>query len=510
MKRPMAEDDLLCGLLRDLGGLILRQAFPGEYERFHAGMAERPFSAYCQYERDLFGADHAEVSADLLKRWRLPESITEPLRFHHEPERMTEAPPELMERAERLAFVEALTNLDVVAHQPAELDTLLKTAERQYGFDQAAVIEFLQGVVPKIEAFTELLSMDVGRCPDFAAILANGCQELVKLTVQSERVAVNATIRTPAPEAAPRPPAALRLPDFEPAFLDQFPETGCYLDEYELIRPLGRGAMGCVFLAWEPSLERKVAIKMMNVNDSNAEPQYQQRFLREARNAAAIRHENVVDVYAVKEVGKFSYLSMEFVEGKSLESRIADDGPLPVPMLRDIATQIAAGLAAAHAKKVIHRDVKPANILIDAATGRVKLTDFGLARAENDVRLTMDGGLIGTPLYMSPEQARGEPLDLRSDLFSLGSVLYTAATGKPPYDSTSMVQVLRMVCDAEPVLPSRLRADLPGWFDELVLRLLAKERDNRFPTADAVLEFLKGIDQPTTKKRVGWRRLFGG
>jgi HD-like signal output (HDOD) protein len=519
MKTTTAEEDLLCGLLRDLGQLVIHQSYPAEFEEFARGMTSRPFSSLCEHEREVFGVDHAEVSAELLRRWNLPVGLVQPIRAHHQPELLGAVGADAIARCERLGFVDALTNLDVVAHQPGEVDALLARANDRYGLSQAELVEFLQQVVPKVEAFTALLSIDVGRCPDFAMTLTGGCQELLKLTVESGKVGVAATMRTPPPVATlevlePSPshtcvsPVSNLLPEFVPEFLDDFPSSGCTLDDYELHRELGRGAMGVVFQGYEPTLDRVVAIKMMN-QEVGEDSQSHQRFIREARNAAAIRHENVVAIYAVKERSPLTYLCMEYVPGESLEDLVRGEHPLPVAVLRTIATQITAGLAAAHACKVIHRDVKPANILIESRTGRVKLTDFGLARSENDVRITLDGSLIGTPLYMSPEQAAGKPLDHRSDLFSLGAVLYTAATGKPPFDSNTVFEVLRMVNEAQPVPPRQVRPDLPDWFDRLVLKLMAKNKGDRYASADEVLTFLNTVGVEEGKKRGGWRRLLG-
>jgi serine/threonine protein kinase len=212
----------------------------------------------------------------------------------------------------------------------------------------------------------------------------------------------------------------------------------------------------------------------------------------------------VVAVYAVKETGLFPYISMEFVDGESLEDCIAR-GPLPVGQLTALAAQVAGGLAAAHARKIVHRDVKPENILLDRQSGQAKLTDFGLARADTDTRLTTDGNLVGTPLYMSPEQATGQPVGPRTDLFSLGGVLYTAATGRPPFDAKTMFQVLKLVCETVPVPPRQLRPDLPAWFEAVILKLLAKREADRYQTADEVLAVLR--DPPPQPK--GWRRFFG-
>src|SRR5437868_280203 len=170
------------------------------------------------------------------------------------------------------------------------------------------------------------------------------------------------------------------------------------------------------------------------------------RCIREARAAAAVRNEHVIDIHAVEEADGLPYLVMEYVGGVSLQERLDRTGPLQVPEVLRIGMQAAAGLAAAHAQGLIHRDVKPANILLENGVERVKLTDFSLARAIDDANVTQSGVITGTPQYMAPEQARGEPLDARSDLFGLGSVLYALGTGRPPFRGNP-IEVLRKVAD---------------------------------------------------------------
>ena len=518
MREPLAEDDLLCGLLRDLGALILRQRFPDDCRRFRDGMAGRPFSDFCSYERELFGVDHAELSAELLVRWRLPSAITEPIRYHHEPGRMRGAPHALIERAERLAFVVALTNLDLVAHNPAEVDTLLKTAAR-YRLSQSELVEFLQAIVPKIDAFTEVMSIDVGRCPDYASTLATGCGELVKLAVQSGGVTMAEATRPPRhnPTAV-----TLRAGDGEMDFevnspaesagletepVEGFPTSGSTIGGFVLESELGRGAMGLVFKARETSLDRTVAIKIM-APDLAGNDVFRQRFVREARSAAAIRHDNVVNLYGVWDTPRCSYLSMEYIEGTSLDDLIGTSHPLPFARIRDIAIQIAAGLGSAHDRKIIHRDLKPSNILIEGASGRVKLTDFGLARGERDTRLTEIGSVVGTPQYMSPEQAAGLQEDARSDLFSLGGVLYTLATGRPPFDGNSIPAVLMKVCNEQPVSIRQLRPDLPQAYRASVEKLLRKKPDARYASAGELIDDLRKIEIAPVAKAPAWRRWF--
>src|SRR5262245_58053368 len=215
--------------------------------------------------------------------------------------------------------------------------------------------------------------------------------------------------------------------DFEPVlgFLDPPARPGALgrLGPYDVLALLGRGGMGVVLKALDPALDRIVAIKVL-APQLAASPVARQRFSREAKATAAVCHDHVVPIYNVDSVHGLPYLVMQCVPGPTLQERLDRDGPLELEEILRIAHQTAAGLAAAHAQGLVHRDVKPANILLENGVERVRLTDFGLARAVDDGTVTQSGYLPGTPAYMAPEQARGEAVDHRSDLFSLGSVLY--------------------------------------------------------------------------------------
>ena len=194
---------------------------------------------------------------------------------------------------------------------------------------------------------------------------------------------------------------------------------------------VGRGGMGTVFRAFDERLHRVVAIKVMAAGLA-ATATARQRFTREARAAAAVCHEHVVTIHAVEEEHRPPFLVMQYVEGASVQEKLNRWGALPTTEILRIGMQAASGLAAAHAHGLVHRDIKPANILLEGNVERVKITDFGLARAADDASLSQSGVIAGTPLYMSPEQAEGARIDHRSDLFSLGSVLYAACTGRAP------------------------------------------------------------------------------
>jgi hypothetical protein len=282
------------------------------------------------------------------------------------------------------------------------------------------------------------------------------------------------------------PPAGNPLGFLAPS---DWPDSLGRLGTYEVKGALGRGGMSTVLKAIDPALNRAVAIKVLAAHLANSGAA-RQRFLREARAAAAVVHEHVVGVHAVDEVGGLPYLVMDYVPGRSLQDRLDRQGPLSVPEILRIGMQAAAGLAAAHAQGIVHRDVKPANILLQNGLERVRLTDFGLARAVADAAITQSGVVSGTPHYMAPEQARGESVDHRADLFSLGSTLYALCTGHPPFRAESAVAVLRRVSDDEPRSIRELNPDVPEWLAAIISRLQAKDPARRFQTAAEVAALL--------------------
>jgi serine/threonine protein kinase len=261
------------------------------------------------------------------------------------------------------------------------------------------------------------------------------------------------------------------------------------LGHYEILRSLGQGGFGTVLMGFDEILHRLVAIKMLSPTLATTSPP-RKRFLREARSGAAVNHENIVQVYSVEEQPS-PYLVMEFVNGSTLHAKMREEGPFELPEIVNIGRQIASGLAAAHAMGLIHRDIKPGNILLEKGGERkVKITDFGLARAAADASLTRSGMIIGTPLYMAPEQALGVRLDHRADLFSLGSVLYAMSTGHPPFRASSTMAVLHRVAVDTPRPLQDLIPELPDWLVALVNRLLAKNPADRFQSAKEVADLL--------------------
>jgi serine/threonine protein kinase len=268
-----------------------------------------------------------------------------------------------------------------------------------------------------------------------------------------------------------------------------WPDSLGRIGPYEVKGLLGRGGMGVVLKAVDPALNRTVAIKALAPQLANCGAA-RQRFLREARAAAAVMHEHVVAVHAVDDTGGVPYLVMEYVRGRSLQERLDRQGPLAIAEILRIGIQAASGLAAAHAQGLVHRDIKPANILLENGVERARLTDFGLARAVSDAVLTQSGVVTGTPQYMAPEQARGESVDHRADLFSLGSTLYAMCTGHPPFRAESAVAVLRRVSDDEPRPIRELNAEVPAWLEAIIARLHAKHPAQRFQTAAEVADLL--------------------
>jgi serine/threonine protein kinase len=253
--------------------------------------------------------------------------------------------------------------------------------------------------------------------------------------------------------------------------------------------------MGVVYQALDPQLERLVALKAM-LPALAASATARQRFLREARALAAIQHDHVVTVYSVGEDRAIPYLAMAFLAGESLEARLKREGRLPVPEVLRVGREIAEGLCAIHERGLIHRDVKPANLWLEAPSGRVKILDFGLARAaQGEPQLTQTGAIVGSPAFMAPEQANRLPaLDHRCDLFSLGCVLYLAATGALAFEGDDVLSLLLAIGTAEPPPPRERCKEVPPALSDLVMRLLAKKPDGRPGGARDVIEAIRGIE----------------
>jgi len=265
------------------------------------------------------------------------------------------------------------------------------------------------------------------------------------------------------------------------------------LGPYRVLEVLGVGGMGVVFRAEDPQLARPVALKAM-LPGLAASKSARERFLREARAAAAIKHDHIVAIYQVGEDRGVPFLAMELLEGEPLEDRLKRKGKLPLAEVLRIGREMADGLAAAHERGLIHRDIKPANVWLEGKKGRVKILDFGLARAGTDeAHLTHPGAIVGTPAYMAPEQAQGKNVDPRSDLFSLGCVLYRMATGEAPFRGTDIFSTLMAVGTENPAPPVSLNFELPAELSDFIMQLLAKKPKERPESALAVTETLDRI-----------------
>ena len=266
------------------------------------------------------------------------------------------------------------------------------------------------------------------------------------------------------------------------------PDSLGRLGHYEVLQVLGKGGFGIVFRAFDEMLQRVVALKVMAPQLAATSPA-RKRFLREARSSAQVRHENVVQVYEVAEQ-PLPYLVMEFIPGETLQQKLNRLGPLDVPEVLRIGRQIAEGLSAAHATDLIHRDIKPGNVLLEGGQNKVKITDFGLARAADDASISQSGIIAGTTMYMAPEQAQGQTLDQRADLFSLGSVLYQMATGRPPFRANNTVAVLKRVAEDQPRAIREIIPETPQWLCDIIAKLHAKNPDDRYPSAREVADVL--------------------
>jgi beta-lactam-binding protein with PASTA domain/predicted Ser/Thr protein kinase len=251
---------------------------------------------------------------------------------------------------------------------------------------------------------------------------------------------------------------------------------------YRVIRRLGSGGMANVYLAEDEELGRRVAIKVLDDRHAKDE-QFVERFRREAKNAASLSHPNIVSIYDRGEAEGTFYIAMEYIEGRSLKELVVARGPLAIGQAVAYARQILGAIRFAHRKGIVHRDIKPHNVLADS-DGRLKVTDFGIARAGAASQMTEAGSIIGTAQYLSPEQARGAPVDQRSDLYSVGVVLYELLTGSVPFTGDTPVEIAMKHISTVPEPPSARRPEVPNDLDLVVLRALAKDPKERFQSAE--------------------------
>jgi len=265
-------------------------------------------------------------------------------------------------------------------------------------------------------------------------------------------------------------------------------------DRYELGERLGVGGMAEVYLGRDRVLGRTIAIKTL-LDQHASDPHFIERFRREAQNAASLNHPNVVSVYDTGADNGTQYIVMEYVEGQTLRELIREEGPLLPERASEIAADVCAGLSFAHAHGIVHRDVKPANIMI-TPTGGVKVADFGIARAVSGDTVTQTAMVLGTAQYFSPEQAQSAPVDARSDIYSLGVVLYEMVTRQAPFTGSSPVAIAYKHVKEPPMLPSRLNPDVPPGLEAIIIKALAKNPSNRYQSAEEMrqdlLRFLAG------------------
>ena len=265
------------------------------------------------------------------------------------------------------------------------------------------------------------------------------------------------------------------------------------LGRYEIAAEIGRGAMGTVYKANDPLIERTIALKTIRLDLSHqANQAFEERFYREAKSAGRLNHPNIVTIYDVGKTGDTAYIAMEYLEGESLDSLLEKHTPLTPARLTQIALQIANGLAYAHQHGVIHRDIKPANIILMRRGGIVKITDFGIAHIPTSAQ-TESGALLGSPRYMSPEQVQGKIVDGRSDVFSLGVVLYEILTGHTPFGGDNLSAILYNIMHYQPVLPSCAGPGVSEAFDPIVMRALAKSPSERYQTAREMAADLRAL-----------------
>jgi serine/threonine protein kinase len=340
-------------------------------------------------------------------------------------------------------------------------------------------------------------TLEVTHPPDAEAIPCPRCGQSVPI---SQRETTQLATQPTQPVPVDVAPVSPTIPSEWIEFLSpaQGPGELGRLGHYRVLKVIGSGGMGVVFLAEDTHLKRPVALKCL-LPVLSASSSARQRFLREAQAAAAIEHEHIVVIYQVGQDRGIPFLAMQLLQGESLESRLQRQAPLPVPEILRIGREIAEGLAAAHARGLIHRDVKPENLWLESPRGRVKILDFGLARAVLQATAgTQQGTVIGTPAYMAPEQAGGKPIDARCDLFSLGCVLYRMATGKVPFTGPDTMAVLLALACTDPVPPSQHNPTLPPQLSALILQLLAKETVQRPTSAQKVVEELTMIEKQLT------------
>lgn len=277
------------------------------------------------------------------------------------------------------------------------------------------------------------------------------------------------------------------------------------IGRYKIVRELGRGAMGVVYHAIDPNIGRPVAIKTINlaaVLKPDEQERMRERLFREARSAGILSHPGIVTIYDVEQQGDLAYIAMEYVDGPTLDQLLSQPQPMPPERMFSILAQTAVALDYAHGKGIVHRDVKPANIMI-AANGTVKITDFGIAKITASEQFTMTGSIVGTPHYMSPEQVQGQAVDGRSDQFSLAVIAFEMLTGEKPYTGEHLTTVVYKIVAEEPPSPHRINASLGSGIEGVLLKSLSKKPDARYASCT---EFIDALEQACAANK-GWQSL---
>ena len=273
------------------------------------------------------------------------------------------------------------------------------------------------------------------------------------------------------------------------------------LGRYKIISEIGQGAMGVVYKAVDPIIDRTVAIKTINLNLSRQElEEYEARFQQEIKAAGRLNHPNIVTIYDVGKTEQVAYMAMEFLEGKELKDMIATGQIPPADQIVDIISQVADGLSFAHQQDIVHRDVKPSNIMVMKG-GIAKITDFGIARLPNSAVKTMTGLILGSPRYMSPEQVIGKAIDARSDIFSLGVVLYEALTGVAPFDGDNVNAIMYATVNTTPPPPSAHSRGVPAMLDLIVAKAMAKLLEDRYQSIKELADDLREVRRQMDSSR---------
>src|SRR6266566_1145556 len=281
------------------------------------------------------------------------------------------------------------------------------------------------------------------------------------------------------------------------------------LGRYEIVAELGKGAMGVVYRANDPMLNRILAIKTINTEEAGHEgmAEYEARFYTEAKAAGSLNHPNIIIIYDIGKSGHLVYMAMEYIEGRELRELLAQGQSLPVVQSVDIAAQVGEGLAYAHQHQVVHRDIKPANIMI-TPEGRAKIADFGIARMRSSETRTQTGVIMGSPKYISPEQVVGKRADHRSDIFSLGVILYECLTGSTPFNGEGLSALMYQITNHDPAPPSAANQQVPVMLDYIIAKVLAKAPEARYQSAGCRWKRGSKAWAPPSQRagRFRWRR----